>query len=66
MDDKLTIIRLSDAEAGLFMQFQKHYLLVKLLESVGAFDVKGGSVTIHFDATGGVGSVDVQRHFRLP
>lgn len=49
----------------LFVQYQKRYAFMKLLESIGAFDVKNGYITIHFDNIGGIGSVDVQRHYRL-
>lgn len=59
-----TPILLTDREAVLFVQFQKHISLIGLLESVGAFDVKSGSVTIHFDAMGQIGSVDKHQHFR--
>lgn len=47
-----TAIYLSDIEALQFVQFQKHYALIGLLESVKAFDIKSGSITIHFDKIG--------------
>ena len=63
---ELTTIQLTPDEAALFVQFQKRFLFMKLLESVGAFDIKSGYITIHFDNLGGIGSVDVQRHYKLP
>lgn len=38
---------------------------MELMESVDAFSIKGGSITIHFDNLGGVGSVDVNRRFKV-
>ena len=57
-------LELTEEEAKLFVRFQKHYALVKLLEELGAFDVKNGSVEIHFDSFGGIGSVDKRQHYR--
>ncbi len=47
-----------------FAKFQKHYSLVQLLESLGVFSIVNGSVEIHFDSIGNIGSVDIRRHFR--
>jgi hypothetical protein len=63
---ELTTIQLTPEEAKLFIQFQKRYLFMQLLESLGVFNVKSGYVTIHFDNLGGIGSVDIQRHYKLP
>lgn len=63
---ELTTVQLTPEEAQLFIQFQKRYLFMKLLESIGAFEIKSGFLTIHFDNLGGIGSVDVQRHYKLP
>lgn len=59
-----TTIQLSSKDAMEFVKFQKHYALVELLDSLGAFEIKNGSVEIHFDSMGQIGSVDVHRHFR--
>lgn len=61
-----TVVELSPADAALFIAFQKRYAFMQLLESIGAFDIRSGSITIHFDNLGGVGSVDTNRHYRLP
>lgn len=60
-----TIVTLSPQEARLFIEFQKRHAFMEMLESVDAFNIKGGSITIHFNNLGGVGSIDVQRHYRL-
>ncbi len=64
-DQPTTRIELTNEEALLFVQFQKRYAFMKLLESLNAFDIKSGFITIHFDNLGGIGSVDVQKHYRL-
>lgn len=59
-----TIIELTPADALLFIEYQKRYAFMKLLESVGAFSVKNGSITIHFDSMGTIASVDKAEHYR--
>ena len=61
-----TTIYLTDIDASLFLEFQKRYAFMQLLESVKAFNIKSGSITIHFDSMGQIASVDKQEHFRLP
>ena len=60
-----TAVYLTDDEALLFVQYQKRYAFMKILEDLGAFDLKSGSLTLHFDNLGGIGSVDIQRHIRI-
>lgn len=60
---ELTKIELSEKEAQSFIRFQKHRALIELLESVGAFDVKSGSITIHFSSIGGIISITKEEHF---
>lgn len=59
-------IELSEFDAKMFVNFQKHYNLVGLLDNIGAFDLKGGSVQIHFDSFGQIRSIDKQQHYKLP
>lgn len=59
-----TSIQLNEDDALAFVSFQKHYSLVKLLESLGVFTIANGSCEIHFDAMGQIGSVDIRKHFR--
>lgn len=60
----LTPIYLSPEDTVVFQKFQRHYTLIGLLDSVGAFDIRSGSVTINFDAQGQIGSVDKHVHFK--
>ncbi len=60
----MTNIHLTDEDALKFIKFQKHYALIGLLDSLGAFDILNGSVQIHFDSQGKVGSVEVHKYFR--
>jgi hypothetical protein len=59
-----TAIYLTPQEAFLFVEFQKQYALIKALESIGAFRVRSGSVTVHFDSNGLIGSLDKVEHYR--
>lgn len=61
----MTPIFLTPEEAILFVQFQKHFALVQLLESIKAFDIKNGSVTLHFDSYGKIASIDKNEHLRV-
>lgn len=63
--DTLIKIELSEQDAKLFVEYQKRYSFMQLLESINAFDIRNGSVTIHFNAEGGIGSVEKQQHFKL-
>lgn len=64
--DQLTTIQLSPEDASLFLTFQKRYLFMKVLESIGVFDLKSASIEVHFDNLGGIGSIDIHKHHRLP
>lgn len=59
-----TIIELSPEDALLFVAFQKRHAFMAALEAISAFDIKSGSLTVHFDALGGIGSMDVHQHYR--
>jgi hypothetical protein len=62
---QLTTINLTDADAQQFVRFQKHKALIDLLENVGAFDIKNGSVTLHFGMSGEVKTIDRHEYFHL-
>lgn len=62
---ELTTINLTPADALLFIQYQKRYAFMKLLEDVGAFDIRSGSIEVHFDNLGGIAKVDVHKHFKV-
>lgn len=58
-----TIVYLSDEEAKRFVAFQRHYALIGMLESLGAFSIQPGSVTIHFNKLGQIQSVEKKEYF---
>ncbi len=67
MNDKTTV-ELTTEDAQLFMLFQKHYQFMKFLETVKAFEIRDGHLTIHFTKIGEIGTFDlVERfnHFKL-
>lgn len=59
-----TAVYLTEEESLRFIQFQKRWAFIKLLESLGVFNIRGGSVTVHFDGQGAIGSVDTHVHYR--
>jgi hypothetical protein len=64
MTETLTKIELNENEAKCFIQFQKHFSLIQALNSIRAFDIRNGSVTINFDSLGRIGSIDKWEQFR--
>lgn len=48
---EVTII-LNEEEAKKFILFQKHYNNFSLMVEKGVFDVKNGSISLHFDNMG--------------
>jgi len=54
----LTTIELTEEEAKMFIMMQ-------LLRSLGVFDIKSGSVTIHFDKEGKIGGVETRKKYTL-
>ena len=60
----MNTIELTNEDALLFAQFQKRYAFIKLLESLGAFDIKSGNIKINFDEIGAIGVVEVNRYYR--
>lgn len=63
MVEELTTIQLTPIEAQSFIAFQKHRALIGLLESIGAFNILGGNVTIHFNRLGEIQSVKKEEYF---
>lgn len=64
LSDKKTAIYLTSEEALLFVEFQKRFAFIQALNSIGAFDIKGGSLEVHFDALGQIGSMAIHRHYK--
>ena len=65
MNNEFTTVYLSAEEAKLFMEFQRRYRFMQMLESLGVFDLKSAKVTLHFDNLGEVASIDKQQYYRL-
>jgi hypothetical protein len=40
-------------------------LLIKMLESIKAFDIKSGSITIHFNANGQIVNIEKKEFFKI-
>lgn len=65
MEVTLTQIQLTPADALLFVEFQKRHSFIKALESIDAFAIRSGSLTVNFDAVGKIGSMEVHKHYRV-
>lgn len=63
--EKDTIITISKEEARLFVEFQKRYAFMQLLESIKAFDMRSASLTINFDGMGRIASLQKLEHYKL-
>lgn len=59
-----TPVFLTEEEAKRFISFQKHYALIGLLESVGAFNIRSGDLTIHFNALGKISGLEKREFFK--
>lgn len=58
------MIGLTELEAQQFVQFQKHRAFIGLLDSLKVFDIRDGSVTIHFNSLGEIKTVDKHIYYR--
>lgn len=65
MKEELTPVYLTDDDCLLFVEFQKRHAFIKLMDSLGVFNIKGGSVEVHFDKFGQILSVDIHNHYRV-
>lgn len=57
MTDKIAIY-IPDEEAKQFLLFQEHYETFLLMVEHGTFDVRNGSVTLHFDKHGDIKTIN--------
>lgn len=60
------VVYLSPEQAELFVQFQKRFAFMQLMESLKVFEVRNGNVTVNFDGIGGISSVEINQVFRTP
>ncbi len=56
---------LAPHEEQRFLTFKKYYAFMVLLDNMGAFDMKNGTLAINFDKMGNIGSVEKREQFRL-
>ena len=61
---KLTTIELTPEAAVLFLEFQRRYAIIEILNKLGVFEIRGGSFTVHFDANGKLGTVEKHEYFK--
>ncbi len=61
---ELTTVQLSKEDAVLFVEFQKRFAFIKLIESIGGFQLRNGHIEIHFDKYGTIASVNKFEHFK--
>lgn len=64
-DDKVNSVEMNDADAILFVEFQKRYAFMKMLESIDAFAIRNGSITVHFDNLGRIVKIDKHEAFKV-
>ena len=62
---ELIKIEVSQPDAALFLQFQKYYAFMLLLDKAGAFNLKSASLTLNFNSEGEIGSWETHEHHRL-
>lgn len=59
-----TTIELTQEEALRFIEFQKRHAFFALLESLDAFSIRNGSLTVNFDGTGAISTVTKNQVYR--
>ena len=62
--NSLINIQITEVDAQVFILFQKHYVAFKMLDSIGAFNTKTASVTLHFAQNGQIKSIEKNETFR--
>ena len=60
----LITIQITEADATEFRLFQKYYVAFKMLDSVGAFNIKDGSITLDFDSFGQIKGIRKNEMYR--
>ena len=63
--NETTTLFLTPEECAQFILFQKHRALIGLLESLQAFDLKDGSIEIHFNRLGEIIAVNKHQRFAV-
>lgn len=65
MNKPLIKIELTEDDAAMFAEFQKRYSFFNLLDSLKVFDVRNGSLTVHFDKFGGIGKIKIEQFYSV-
>ena len=65
LQPKPTLVYLTPEEAELFVEFQKRFAFINLLDSLKVFEIRTGSATINFDKDGQITSVEKREHFKV-
>jgi len=56
------MVEMTPQDAGLFLLFQEHYKEMALLASKGVWNIRKGSATLYFDASGKLTSIKRELH----
>ena len=64
-EQQTTTLYLTPEDALLFVQYQKRHCLIDILEKLKVFDIRNGSVEIHFGDIGEVRKVDLHQHHKV-
>jgi len=64
LKSKPTMVALTKEEAALFIEFQKRYAFMQMLDSLDVFDIRNGSITVNFDSMGGISTVIKNQVYR--
>jgi hypothetical protein len=62
----MTTIDLSERDAQMFLDFQRHYAFFALLDRLKVFDIRSGSIKISFDADGVIAGTEILTHMSYP
>ncbi len=60
-----TAVYLTAEETKRLMLMQKYFILIGLLEKIGALNIRSGYVQINFDALGRILGVDKHEHLKV-
>lgn len=60
---ELTTIQLTPVDAQKFIQFQKYYAFITLMDNIGAFDMRNGNVVINFNSEGEIAKISKQEFY---
>jgi hypothetical protein len=62
--EQLVLVQFTPDQAKEVALLNKHYAFIKLLDSLGVFDLKKATVVLNFNDLGQIGSVDINKHYK--